>query len=280
LRRAGALRRHLALKGDRTVFSGGRARRQKQGGHQACENPHFSPPGCAQRLPAASISINGRQALTSTKLSRYETITQTARVTHLQDQSEPRSKTGTGTAPVLILIMILLSAHGVGLNLMGRPLFCACSSFSFWTGDIRSPETSQLFVDWYSFTHIEHGLIFYFLGWLLLPRLSIEKRFLVALAIEVAWEMLENSAWFVQIYRQQALAAGYSGDSVVNSVSDLGFMSLGYFIAARAPTGASVALLLAIEGALAYVIRDSLALNLLNFVHPFDAVARWQSRAP
>lgn len=183
-------------------------------------------------------------------------------------------------APSVFLVMILLAAHISGLHLMGRPLFCACDSFRFWTGEVRSPETSQLLVDWYSLTHLEHGLIFYFLGWLLLPRLSVEKRLLVALAFEIAWEMLENSAWFVQLYRRQALAAGYNGDSVVNSLSDLGFMSLGYFIAALAPTGVSVALLLAIEGALISVIRDSLALNLLNFVHPFAAVARWQSQSP
>jgi Protein of unknown function (DUF2585) len=179
-----------------------------------------------------------------------------------------------------IVALGLIAVQIVGLGLMGRPAFCACGPFDLWSGDISSAKTSQLLVDWYSFTHIEHGLIFYFLGWLLFSRLSVEWRFLLAVAIEVAWELLENSAGFVEIYRRQALAIGYSGDTILNSVSDVGFMSLGFFIAALAPVWASVALLVAIEVTLASTIRDSLALNLLNFIHPVDAVARWQSRTP
>jgi hypothetical protein len=192
-----------------------------------------------------------------------------------------RGKAGFASLwPVWLTIVAAISAQIIGLGLMGRPAFCICGATKVWSGDVLSPETSQLFVDWYSFTHIEHGLIFYFLGWLLLPRLSVTGRFLLAIAIEVGWELLENSPSFVEIYRRQALAIGYTGDTIVNSVADVGFMSLGYFIAALAPVWVSVALLVLIEGALMTSIRDSLALNLLNFIHPVDAVARWQSKAP
>lgn len=180
--------------------------------------------------------------------------------------------------PGLVIIGVVV-AQIAALTLMGRPAFCACGPFRVWSGDALSPETSQLVIDWYSFTHVEHGVIFYFFGWLLLPRLSVVRRFLFAISIEVMWELLENSAWFVQIYRRQALAIGYSGDSILNSVSDVGFMSLGYFIAALAPVWVSVALLVAIEAVLASSIRDSLALNILNFIYPVEAVARWQSRS-
>jgi hypothetical protein len=192
-------------------------------------------------------------------------------------QAEDAASTPFGWMGITILAVI--AAQMIGLRLMGRPFFCACDALRIWSGQVLSPETSQQIGDWYSFTHIEHGLIFYFLGWLLLPRWPVSQRFLMALAIEVAWEMLENSAWFVQIYRRQALAIGYSGDSIVNSVADVGFMSLGYFFAASAPVWASLALLVVIEIGLAATIRDSLALNLLNFVHPVEAVARWQSGA-
>lgn len=177
-------------------------------------------------------------------------------------------------------VFAVLMAQILGLRLMGRPLFCACGELRLWSGEVLSSETSQQISDWYSFTHVEHGLIFYFLGWLLLPGLSVSRRFLLALGVEVAWEMLENSAWFVEIYRRQALAIGYSGDSIVNSVADVAFMSLGYSFAALAPVWASLALLGAIEIGLMASIRDSLALNLLNFAHPVDAVARWQARTP
>lgn len=177
-----------------------------------------------------------------------------------------------------ITILAVIAAQMVGLRLMGRPFFCACDALRIWSGEVLSPETSQQISDWYSFTHIEHGLIFYFVGWLLLPRLSVGRRFLLAVAVEVAWELLENSASFVEVYRRQALAIGYTGDTIVNSVADVGFMSLGYLIAARAPVWFSAALLVVIEGALVASIRDSLALNLLNFIHPVEAIARWQSK--
>jgi hypothetical protein len=175
------------------------------------------------------------------------------------------------------VVLAVMAIQALLLRLMGRPLSCACGAIRLWSGDILSSETSQQFSDWYSFTHVEHGLLFYFLGWLLFPRLSVSRRFLIALVVEAAWEIMENSAWFVEIYRRQALAIGYSGDSVINSVSDLAFMSLGYVFAARAPVWASVVLLAAIEIVLAGSIRDTLALNLLNFVHPVEAVTRWQS---
>jgi Protein of unknown function (DUF2585) len=178
------------------------------------------------------------------------------------------------------VVLAVIATQALVLRLMGRPLSCACGAVRLWSGDILSSETSQQLSDWYSFTHVEHGLLFYFLGWLLLPRLSVSRRFLIALVVEAAWEIMENSAWFVEIYRRQALAIGYSGDSVINSISDVAFMSIGYFFAAVAPVWASVGLLAAIEIVLAGSIRDSLALNLLNFVHPVEAVTRWQSGKP
>lgn len=174
---------------------------------------------------------------------------------------------------VALVIVVQIAA----LRLLGRPALCDCGDFRLWTAQVLSTETSQQLSDWYSFTHVEHGLIFYFLGWLFFRRLPVSYRYLLALVVEVGWEILENSPSFVELYRQQALAVGYSGDSILNSVADVGFMSLGFLFAALAPVWTSLALLVVIELSLATMIRDSLALNILNFIHPVDAVARWQS---
>ena len=177
-----------------------------------------------------------------------------------------------------LAVFSLVAVQAVGLRLMGRPALCECGELKLWFGEVRSLQTSQQISDWYSFTHIEHGLIFYFIGWLFFPRVSISRRFLLALTTEIGWEFLENTPWFVEFYRKQALALGYTGDSIVNSVSDVGFMAFGYLIAAAAPVWISVAVVAALELFLAYSIRDCLALNILNFFHPFDFISRWQSQ--
>lgn len=180
----------------------------------------------------------------------------------------------SGGISLSVVVLLVL-----GLLFMGRPALCECGEVRLWTGDIFSKQMSQQISDWYSLTHVEHGLLFYFLGWLFLPRLSVNQRFLLAMTTEAAWEILENAPWFVQFYRQQALALGYTGDSILNSLSDVGFMALGYFIAATAPVWASVFLIVTIESLLALSIRDALLLNIVNFVHPFEFIARWQSGA-
>lgn len=178
-----------------------------------------------------------------------------------------------------MIVALVIAIQIAALRLLGRPMLCNCGVFRLWTAQVLSTETSQQLSDWYSFTHVEHGLIFYFLGRLFLPRLPVSYRYLLALVVEVGWEILENSPSFVQLYRQQALAVGYSGDSILNSVADVGFMSIGFLFASLAPAWASLALFAAIEVGLAMTIRDSLALNLLNFIHPVDAIARWQAGA-
>lgn len=197
----------------------------------------------------------------------------------MSDQEAHKRENAPIPAPALVglVVALVIAVQIAALRLLGRPMLCDCGVFKVWTSQILSTETSQQLSDWYSFTHVEHGLLFYFLGWLFFPRLPVTYRYLLALMVEVGWEILENSPSFVQLYRQQALAVGYSGDSILNSVADVGFMSLGFLFAALAPVWTSLALLVVIELSLATMIRDSLALNILNFIHPVDAVARWQS---
>lgn len=179
---------------------------------------------------------------------------------------------------ILIALAALAFQAGV-LYALGQPLLCACGHFKLWEGDVTSSGLSQQLTDWYSFTHIVHGILFYLLASIAAPRLPVAQRFLIALALEVGWEIAENTPFAIKFYRKQALAQGYAGDSVVNSLVDTLTMAFGFFLAWRLPVMLIVALLATIEIGLALAIRDNFTLNVLNFIHPFDAVHRWQSGA-
>lgn len=171
--------------------------------------------------------------------------------------------------------MIVL--HVLALRSLGQPLFCRCGEIKLWEGDILSSGTSQHLADWYSFTHIEHGFLFYLLLWIAAPRLPPAQRLLIAIGLESLWEIAENSPFVIQAYRKQALAQGYVGDSIVNSLSDLVMMALGFVLAGLLPVAAIVGLALAIEIGLALTIRDNLTLNILNFLVPLEEVHHWQA---
>jgi hypothetical protein len=179
---------------------------------------------------------------------------------------------------------LLLSAACVAIQIgvlhwLGQPLICRCGYVKPWEGVVLSSGTSQHLTDWYSFTHINHGVMFYLLTWLALPRLPAPQRFLIALSAEAGWEILENTPYVISVYRQQALAQGYVGDSIINSVSDVAMMSLGFFLSWRLPVLAIAAVAIGLELFVGLSIRDNLTLNLLNFIHEFEFVKRWQSGA-
>ncbi len=171
---------------------------------------------------------------------------------------------------------VIVAIQARVLAALGQPFICACGHIKLWEGDLASPELSQHLTDWYSFTHILHGVMFYFLLWLAAPRAPAPTRLLMALAMEACWEIAENTPYIIHLYRQQALAQGYSGDSIVNSLSDTLMMALGFLAAWRLPTRAAIALFVTMEIALAFAIRDNLTLNMLNLLHRFEAVDRWQ----
>jgi hypothetical protein len=176
---------------------------------------------------------------------------------------------------VMFVIATILVVAAAEIS-MGRLLVGPDGRFAWWEGNIWSSEQSQRFADPYSFTHIVHGLLFYLLLRLALPRASASTRFVAAIAIEASWEILENSPMVIDRYRAVTIALGYTGDSVVNSVSDVLMMAIGYWVAARQRVVVSVALAVASEIALAWWVRDNLTLNIIMLIHPIDGIRVWQ----
>jgi hypothetical protein len=174
-------------------------------------------------------------------------------------------------------IPILLAIQIVVLLAMGRPPICTCGTVTFWVNDALSPETSQQLFDWYTFSHIAHGFLFYGAIRLIFRRVTVWPALLIAMGVEIGWEVLENTPWVIEAYRKQALAQGYVGDSVINSVLDTFSMMLGFALARRFPVWLSVVAVLAMEFAAAYAIHDNLTLNVLNFIYPIDFITDWQS---
>ena len=176
--------------------------------------------------------------------------------------------------PLLILLFVLAVSVAV-LLAMGRPPICTCGTIELWGRE--GPTQSQMVADWYSMSHIVHGFLFYAaLGWLF-PQAAVERRFLGALVIEAAWEIVENTPWIIDRYREATVALGYTGDSILNSASDIAMMAIGFLAARRIPVWASITLVLLLELVPLIVIRDNLTLNVWMLLAPTDAIRTWQA---
>jgi hypothetical protein len=177
----------------------------------------------------------------------------------------------------LALSLLVVVVAAALLLAMGRPPICTCGIVALWEPSASSARTSQMLSDWYSPSHIVHGLLFYWLLWVFFRRWPVQRRFLAAVAIETAWEVIENTPMVIDRYREATIALGYNGDSVINSVSDIAMMALGFLVARRLPVWVSVALAITLELAALIVIRDNLTLNIIMLVAPNDAIRAWQA---
>jgi hypothetical protein len=177
----------------------------------------------------------------------------------------------------LALLGILLAMH--------RPPICPCGSVHLWAGQVQSAENSQQLTDWYSFSHLIHGMLFYGATHLIWRRAHLERRLdarwaiCFAIVLESAWEILENSPIIIDRYRAVTISWGYSGDSVLNSASDVACMALGFLFAARVPVWLTVTTALVFEAFTLFMIRDNLTLNVLMLAWPLDAIRQWQAAA-
>ncbi|HEU4510197.1 MAG TPA: DUF2585 family protein [Pyrinomonadaceae bacterium] len=173
-------------------------------------------------------------------------------------------------ALVIVLLMIVL------MRAQGRLLSCACGYFEIWTSDTCSSNNSQQLFDPYSLTHVLHGILFFWLIALLFRRMAPGWQLWLAVLLESAWEVFENTRFVIERYRTATAALGYTGDTVVNSLGDLACAVLGFWIARRVGMRGSIVLFLLVEVVLILWIHDSLLLQLLMLIRPVEAIKLWQ----
>ena len=194
----------------------------------------------------------------------------------MKSRLTPHRAAALATAALVLMALAILLA-------MGRPPICPCGSVKLWHGVVQSNQNSQQVTDWYSFSHVTHGLIMYAVAWLLWVWLGLfggkpaRWALPIAVVVEAAWEIVENTPMIIDRYREVTVSWGYTGDSVVNSISDIGWMIAGFLLASRLPAWVSVLLAVFFELFTLWAIRDNLTLNVVMLFWPLEAIRQWQA---
>jgi hypothetical protein len=185
-------------------------------------------------------------------------------------------KTDRGPLAPVIVVVLCAALMALLLWMEGRLALCACGEFKFWIGDTCSSNNSQQLFDPYSFTHILHGFLLFWVVALLFRKLARSSQLAIALALEAAWEVFENTRFVIDRYRTDTAALGYTGDTIVNSFGDLACALVGFLIARKLGWWRSIVVFLLVELVLVIWIKDGLLLQILMLIFPVDAIKAWQ----
>ncbi|MEM8774610.1 MAG: DUF2585 family protein [Pseudomonadota bacterium] len=177
--------------------------------------------------------------------------------------------------PYILTALITLATVIILLS-MGRNFTCPCGWVDLW-GTVNTNEGSQQVFDWYTPSHLLHGFIFYSVLWLVVRRIDIGWRLVIATVIEAAWEVLENTNVVIERYREATISLDYFGDSVLNSISDVFAMFAGFWLSRVLPLWASFAIVIGFEILTMIIIRDGLALNIVMLLYPLEIIRDWQA---
>lgn len=165
----------------------------------------------------------------------------------------------------------------VWLRVDGRIWWCKFGDYTVYVNEAwNSSHTSQHFFDPYTFTHVLHGVMFFWLTNALLKKYSFAWQMFAAVLIECVWEIIENSNYVIEKYRENTASLDYYGDSIMNSVGDVAACIGGFIIAYKLGVWRSLIFFLLVEIFLIFWIRDSLLINILMLIHPIDAIKNWQ----
>ena len=169
------------------------------------------------------------------------------------------------------LLMVVL------LYLQGRLWWCKLGDYRIYVNEAwNSSHTSQHFFDPYTFTHILHGVMFFWLAILIFSRFSSAWQLFIAISAETAWEILENSNFIIEKYRATTASFDYLGDSIFNSIGDILACTCGFWIAYTLGWWKSLAFFLLVELVLLLWIHDGLLINILMLIYPIDSIKQWQ----
>lgn len=175
-----------------------------------------------------------------------------------------------------LISLLIVALTVLVLALIGRSFGAPDGTLGFWTSAASGGDTSQRLFDPYTFTHIEHGVLLFLAAWIIFRRWSVSDRFLAVLAIEGIWEIAENTTMVINRYRETAIANGYFGDSILNSIGDILACMVGFWIAKKLPVWGTILFMIALEVLLYIFIRDNLALNIILLIYPFKALQALQ----
>jgi hypothetical protein len=185
---------------------------------------------------------------------------------------------GQWQADVAVALAIVFVTAALEIS-MGRTLTYRSGPIRPWVSEVHSDQNSQQISDWYTFSHIIHGALFFGATHLVMRRAPLALRLAVAVALEATWETYENTETVINRYRSATIALGYYGDSVLNSMCDILACVLGFLLASRLRWWWTVSWVVAAEVVVALIIRDNLTLNIIMLVWPIEAIKRWQSGA-